>query len=257
MGVSRQSVSKWEGAQSIPDIDKILLLSRIFEVSTDYLLKDELEDITSDNYVTKGSVSDKPQLRRVTMEEAYEYLSIVKAYAPRLALAVFFLVISPIALILLTGIAEVTKKVVDNGNSVSVYDMTPAALGIGLSVLTVLIAVEISFCIFFMGKTKAYAFLEKETFETEYGVTGMVKERLNEFSDKYTRFNLIGTVLCILSALPLFISFLFGMKVIVVTISVCLLLFYICIWNGILHICRNYKLINGKASRRRQLYTQK
>lgn len=63
MDVSRQSVSKWEGAQSIPDIDKILLLSRIFEVSTDYLLKDELEDITSDNYVTKGSISDKPQLR--------------------------------------------------------------------------------------------------------------------------------------------------------------------------------------------------
>ena len=43
LGVSRQSVSKWEGAQSIPDIDKILQLSRIFSVSTDYLLKDEIE----------------------------------------------------------------------------------------------------------------------------------------------------------------------------------------------------------------------
>ena len=38
MGVSRQSVSKWESAQSIPDINRILELSRIFEVSTDYLL---------------------------------------------------------------------------------------------------------------------------------------------------------------------------------------------------------------------------
>lgn len=35
LGVSRQSVSKWEGAQSIPDIDKILQMSRIFGVSTD------------------------------------------------------------------------------------------------------------------------------------------------------------------------------------------------------------------------------
>ena len=43
LGVSRQSVSKWEGAQSIPDIDKILQMSRIFGVSTDYLLKDEIE----------------------------------------------------------------------------------------------------------------------------------------------------------------------------------------------------------------------
>ena len=32
MGVSRQSVSKWEGAQSMPDLDKILALSRIFGV---------------------------------------------------------------------------------------------------------------------------------------------------------------------------------------------------------------------------------
>ena len=39
MGVSRQAVSKWESAQSVPDLDKILLLSDYFEVTTDYLLK--------------------------------------------------------------------------------------------------------------------------------------------------------------------------------------------------------------------------
>ena len=44
LNVSRQSVSKWEGAQSVPDLDKIVQLSRIFGVSTDYLLKDELEE---------------------------------------------------------------------------------------------------------------------------------------------------------------------------------------------------------------------
>lgn len=44
MGVTRQSVSKWEGAQSVPDIDKILQLSRLFDVTTDYLLKEELEN---------------------------------------------------------------------------------------------------------------------------------------------------------------------------------------------------------------------
>ena len=44
LGVTRQSISKWEGAQSIPDMDKLLKLSRLFDVSTDYLLKDELEE---------------------------------------------------------------------------------------------------------------------------------------------------------------------------------------------------------------------
>ena len=42
LNVSRQSVSKWEGAQSVPDLERILQMSRLFGVSTDYLLKDEL-----------------------------------------------------------------------------------------------------------------------------------------------------------------------------------------------------------------------
>ena len=39
IGVSRQAVSKWESEQSLPDIEKIILLSNYFDVSTDYLLK--------------------------------------------------------------------------------------------------------------------------------------------------------------------------------------------------------------------------
>lgn len=39
IGVSRQAVSKWESEQSSPDLEKIILLSDYFEVTTDYLLK--------------------------------------------------------------------------------------------------------------------------------------------------------------------------------------------------------------------------
>ena len=38
LGVSRQSVSKWESSASIPDIEKIIRMSELFGVSTDYLL---------------------------------------------------------------------------------------------------------------------------------------------------------------------------------------------------------------------------
>ena len=44
LNVSRQSVSKWESAQSMPDIDKILQLSSLFSVTTDCLLKDGQDD---------------------------------------------------------------------------------------------------------------------------------------------------------------------------------------------------------------------
>ena len=52
LGVTRQSVSKWEGAQSVPDMDKVVQMSRLFGVTTDFLLKDELseeEDYTREN----------------------------------------------------------------------------------------------------------------------------------------------------------------------------------------------------------------
>ena len=42
LGVSRQSVSKWEGAQSVPDMQKVVQMSRLFGVTTDYLLHDRL-----------------------------------------------------------------------------------------------------------------------------------------------------------------------------------------------------------------------
>lgn len=38
LGVSRQAVSKWESAQSTPDVEKIVAMSRYFAVTTDYLL---------------------------------------------------------------------------------------------------------------------------------------------------------------------------------------------------------------------------
>lgn len=39
IGVSRQAVSKWESGQSTPDLEKIIIMSNLFEVTTDYILK--------------------------------------------------------------------------------------------------------------------------------------------------------------------------------------------------------------------------
>lgn len=60
MNVTRQSVSKWEGAQSVPDLEKMLRLSELFGVSTDYLLKDEIEEAEHID-----SSDNTPTLRRV------------------------------------------------------------------------------------------------------------------------------------------------------------------------------------------------
>ena len=43
LGVSRQSVSKWEMGQMLPQIDKVLQLSEIFGISTDELLREQID----------------------------------------------------------------------------------------------------------------------------------------------------------------------------------------------------------------------
>ena len=74
LGVSRQSVSKYESAQSVPDLDKILRLASIFGVTTDYLLKDELE---AEEFIPADAPdADAPAPRRVSMEMANEYLRV-------------------------------------------------------------------------------------------------------------------------------------------------------------------------------------
>lgn len=56
VGTTRQAISKWENDQGYPETEKLLLLSNVFEVSTDYLLKDEKVDSRADDrgfYVSK------------------------------------------------------------------------------------------------------------------------------------------------------------------------------------------------------------
>ena len=43
LNVSRQAISKWESAQSMPDPEKLIAISEFFQVSLDYLLKDDVE----------------------------------------------------------------------------------------------------------------------------------------------------------------------------------------------------------------------
>lgn len=56
LGVSRQAVSKWETGQALPDIDKILAMSELFGVSTDYLLKED-DPQASQSEVTDAAAS--------------------------------------------------------------------------------------------------------------------------------------------------------------------------------------------------------
>ena len=99
-----------------------------------------------------------------------------------------------------------------------------AAAGLGLCVLLVLVAIGVAIFISTGSKVKEYEFLEEETFETAYGVTGMVRSRLAKHKDEYTRLNIIGTVLCIPSVVPLFICVCLNVSDTMYAAAVCLIL---------------------------------
>ena len=191
MNVTRQSVSKWEGAQSVPDLEKMLRLSELFGVSTDYLLKDEIEEAEHID-----SSDDTPSLRRVSMEEANAFLSVKLRTAKTIAYAAFLCIVSPIALLILGAISESTVGVLNEN----------IAGGIGMIVLIILVAIAAVMFISSGSKTAPFAYLEKEKFETEYGVSGMVKERKAQYKDLHTKHNIAGACLCVTALIPLFIG---------------------------------------------------
>ena len=187
MKVSRQAVSKWEAAQTTPDLEKILLLSNLFGVTTDYLLKDELED----EELTDGA--DEFRCRRITLAEANEYLEQRKDASVKIAVATFLCIVSAIPLLLLVAISEMTAlPIADN-----------TAVGIGVVAIFPIVAIAVNMFIRVGFRNAPYEFLEKEPFETEYGVTGLARDRQKAYRSTYVKYNYIGACSCVLSPVPL------------------------------------------------------
>lgn len=195
LGVTRQSISKYEGAQSIPDLDKILKLSEIFGVTTDYLIKDELEE---EEYVPSQMQENESEsdriVHKVTMEMANEYLQMIDWSAGKIAFATMLCILSPIVLLMLGAMSEMPDYHISEN----------AAAGIGVCVLIVLIAIAVMIFILCGMKTKKYEFMEKEDIETAYGVSGMVKEKRDAYHSPYVTQLVIGIACCICSMIPLF-----------------------------------------------------
>lgn len=207
LNVSRQSVSKWEGAQSMPDIDKIVQMSSLFGVTTDYLLKDGQDD-------PQPAAAETPSpLPRVTLAQAEDYLTRAQANAPRMALATALCIVSPIPLLALGTVSERGQLGLNDD----------LAGGLGLIALLVLVAVAVVLFMQCGAAVREYEFLEKEPIETEHGVTVLVRERRAAFAPQYDKANITGTVLCILAAVPLFAAMMVGVSFLM-SASICLVL---------------------------------
>ncbi|HBA46672.1 MAG TPA: XRE family transcriptional regulator [Lachnospiraceae bacterium] len=224
LDISRQSVSKWESASSVPDIDKIIQLSHIFGVSTDWLLKDEEET----EVVLREEEYEETDVKVVSMEEAGRFIELERKLAIPRALATALCVLSPVPLILLSGISEL-------GNMAITEDM---AGGTGVAVLLILLAVGVAVLVFSENRLEKYEYIEKEIITLQYGVKGMASKKKEEFSGIYNLCITSGTVLCILGVVPLMmmaafsaadIVYIYGVCILLAMVSVAVLMF---VWAG-------------------------
>lgn len=219
VNVSRQAVSKWEGALTVPDLDKVILLAQVFGVTTDFLLKDELE---IEEYVSDDKSSDTSdnvkKVHKVSLEDANKFLDISKTISPRIALGVFLCIISPIALILLVGASETGLIAISEDKSAA----------IGMVALMTLVASAVALFVSSNMRENEFEFLGKEPIETAYGVSGMVKERKSDYKETFSLSNIVGVTLCVLSVIPLFIGIAIAEEnEFLILCCVCLLLFLV------------------------------
>ena len=189
LNVSRQAVSKWEGGTSIPDLDKILKLSALFEVSTDYLLKDELEQPDATAPLPKEERMTEP-CRTVSFDEANAYLSTVRAVHGKMAAGVGLCILSPIALLVLGAWSDGTPN-------------EERMAGLGVIFLLLFVALGLLLILPAAIRLKAFEYLEKEQIALAYGVEGIVERQKQEYAPTYRRSMTQGVVLCVLAVVPI------------------------------------------------------
>ena len=208
--VSRQSVSKWESGQSAPDLEKILVLSRIFGVSTDFLLKEEYEreEIPAKTEIVADSAEPYPEetekmnheavvaRRRIGREEAADFLEHEAGWASRMGFGVMMCVLSPVLLIELGGLGSC---------GVIPLDDNQGGL-IGLICLFLILIWPVMTFIRYGIAEREYTYISEGRFALAYGVDVQIQQQRKAYQSVFTRSITFGVTLCLISVIPILIG---------------------------------------------------
>ena len=236
LGVSRQSVSKWESMASMPDIQKIMAMSELFGVSTDYLLKDELEELPATaiaaDYVASsvqggssdpaaGSITNStaggsstgddastsktaaPKLS-VSLDTATEYLDAIARTSRPTAGAITLFILGPALLVSLATYSE-------DALYFDPMRISPDAMGIaGICIMMLFIAAGVGLLILQDMKLAKFKQLKEASLELQYGVEAAVRRRAESTESLRYMQQAAGVCLTILSAIPFLIASYYG-----------------------------------------------
>lgn len=177
LGVSRQSVSKWESGASTPELDRIVQLCTLFGLTADVLIRDDLD--------LDGSMSVQSGNSILSLQDAYAYLADYQTAAQKIALGCAACVACPAVLVALSGISDIL------------------ATAVGLPVLFLMVAWGVWMFINTGTITSRYRHIEKRRFTPGPGVTEWAREACERFRPALVREIATGVALCILSPAPI------------------------------------------------------
>lgn len=186
LDISRQSISKWENGTAIPDADKVIRLSELFHVSTDYLLKDTVEQ--------DGSLPEDHR-RMVMPQDAYGYLETIKDLAKPFAFSIQLYVLSPVVMFLLIGLSQMKPPMLSE-------DM---AGGLGVVIILLFVAIATGRVVTKAHVFTKYQYLEEEEFILDLSCKTQIEKESSRQREGFYRKIALGVILCIMSAVPLLI----------------------------------------------------
>ena len=187
MDVSRQSVSKWESTNSIPDLNKIIKLAGIFDVTTDFLLKDDMD---TEQYLGE---TREPGLTQVNLEQALVYVDTKLAGANLVAKGVALCVCSAAPLFFLLALSN-TRQLELSSDVIAAF---------GIVSLLLMVSVGISLFIKTNQFNRSVAKMHSGRFELYFGVHSAVSAKMEQFTQVYHKRLTLGISLFIFSSLPL------------------------------------------------------
>ena len=221
MEVSRQSVSKWESGASVPDLSRILQLSELFQVTTDFLLKEGMEadalpsgsesltheaafaEEKPEGEAFAGKTADganfageKPDMRRVSAEEAERFIEKSVVYGKKIARGVALCILSPVLLILFSGFSQAKNPLISE----------EAAASVGVGILILMVALAVGIFIKSGMQMKEFEFFKDGRFVLEDEAKTLVGRMMRDFQPRYTGWLTSGVILCIVAAVPLILS---------------------------------------------------
>jgi len=192
LNVSWQDISLWEDGRAQPELTQLIEMAELFGVSTDSLIR-------GNNNVEvnrKADEDNRTAARTLTEQEAEAYISLRRQGAVRVAIGVLLCILSPVALIILGGLADEAV--------IGLQEDTAA--GIGLLVLFGCIAPAIYLFVTNAMRSRDYSWIREESFSLSAGTADRIRAERKSYDRTYAGQLTAGIILCVISVVPLIVA---------------------------------------------------